>query len=104
MVLVENGSVRRGLPADGLRNGLTGIARQFLRIRTVDGKHRQQIASERKRVRIAILGSRGIPNTYGGYETIAQELATGLCQKGFDVYVSCETKGGPYALAYSRTS
>jgi rhamnosyltransferase len=42
---------------------------------------------------IAILGSRGIPAAYGGFETIAQELGTGLVKKGFEVYVSCESKG-----------
>lgn len=46
-----------------------------------------------KKLRIAILGSRGIPATYGGYETIAQELGSGLVKKGFEVYVSCESKG-----------
>jgi len=46
-----------------------------------------------KKVKIAILGSRGIPASYGGYETIAQELSTGLSRKGFEVYVSCESKG-----------
>ena len=42
---------------------------------------------------IAILGSRGIPATYGGFETIAQELGSGLAKRGFEVYVSCESKG-----------
>ena len=41
----------------------------------------------------AILGSHGIPAAYGGFETIAQELGTGLAKKGFGVYVSCESKG-----------
>lgn len=46
-----------------------------------------------KKIRVAILGSRGIPARYGGYETITQELSVGLAQKGFEVYVSCESKG-----------
>jgi glycosyltransferase involved in cell wall biosynthesis len=46
-----------------------------------------------RKPKIAILGSRGIPATYGGYETIAQELGAGLAQKGFEVYVSCESHG-----------
>jgi rhamnosyltransferase len=57
------------------------------------GQNWRHVATERKKVRLAILGSRGIPNSYGGYETIAQELATGLAQEGFEVYVSCESKG-----------
>ena len=45
-----------------------------------------------KKIKIAILGSRGIPAAYGGYETIAQELGSGLAEKGFETYVSCESK------------
>ena len=45
-----------------------------------------------KQVRIAILGSRGIPAQYGGFETIAQELSVGLAERGFKVYVSCESR------------
>lgn len=48
---------------------------------------------ETRKPRIAILGSRGIPATYGGFETIAQELGSGLVKEGFEVYVSCESKG-----------
>jgi rhamnosyltransferase len=46
-----------------------------------------------RKPRIAVIGSRGIPATYGGFETIAQELSSGLVKKGFEVYVSCESKG-----------
>jgi rhamnosyltransferase len=42
--------------------------------------------------RIAIIGSRGIPAAYGGYETIVQEIAPRLSRKGFEVYVSCESR------------
>lgn len=45
------------------------------------------------RVKIAILGSRGIPAKYGGFETIAQELSISLAKRGFEVYVSCESAG-----------
>ncbi|MCW4025666.1 MAG: DUF1972 domain-containing protein [Candidatus Bathyarchaeota archaeon] len=45
-----------------------------------------------KKIRVAILGSRGIPAEYGGYETITQELSLGLVQKGFKVSVTCESK------------
>ena len=38
-------------------------------------------------MRIGILGSRGIPNNYGGYEQFAGYLSAGLVQKGHDVYV-----------------
>lgn len=38
-------------------------------------------------MRIAILGTRGIPASYGGFETFAQELATRLVARGHDVTV-----------------
>jgi glycosyltransferase involved in cell wall biosynthesis len=40
-------------------------------------------------VKIAILGSRGIPVSYGGFETLAEELSTRLVHKGHDVTVYC---------------
>lgn len=55
-----------------------------------------QLASnvaENKKPTIAIVGSRGIPARYGGFETIAQELGTSLAKEGFEVYVSCESRG-----------
>ncbi len=38
-------------------------------------------------MRIAILGIRGIPANYGGFETFAEEIAPRLVQKGHDVTV-----------------
>jgi glycosyltransferase involved in cell wall biosynthesis len=38
-------------------------------------------------MRIAIIGTRGIPNHYGGFEQCAEYLAVGLVQKGFNVTV-----------------
>jgi glycosyltransferase involved in cell wall biosynthesis len=38
-------------------------------------------------LRIAILGIRGIPNHYGGFEQLAEHLAPGLVQAGHDVTV-----------------
>lgn len=38
-------------------------------------------------MRIAILGTRGIPNHYGGFEQCAEYLAKGLVQKGHQVIV-----------------
>ena len=40
-------------------------------------------------LRIAIIGSRGIPAAYGGFETFAQELAPRLVERGYDVTVYC---------------
>jgi glycosyltransferase involved in cell wall biosynthesis len=39
---------------------------------------------------IAILGTRGIPARYGGFETFAEKLALGLSQHGYGVTVFCE--------------
>jgi rhamnosyltransferase len=46
-----------------------------------------------KKPKIGILGSRGIPAAYGGFETIAQELGQGLAERKYEVYVSCESRG-----------
>jgi len=43
-------------------------------------------------VRIAILGTRGIPANYGGFETFAEELSTRLVARGHDVVVYCRTR------------
>jgi glycosyltransferase involved in cell wall biosynthesis len=42
------------------------------------------------RLNIAVLGTRGIPARYGGFETFAEKLATGLSERGCDVTVFCE--------------
>jgi glycosyltransferase involved in cell wall biosynthesis len=39
------------------------------------------------RLRIAILGTRGIPNRYGGFENLAEHLAPALVEAGHEVYV-----------------
>lgn len=40
-----------------------------------------------KNMKIGILGTRGIPNAYGGFEQFAQYLALGLFKRGHEVYV-----------------
>jgi glycosyltransferase involved in cell wall biosynthesis len=42
-------------------------------------------------MRIAILGTRGIPARYGGFETFAQELSSRLAAKGHAVSVYCRS-------------
>jgi glycosyltransferase involved in cell wall biosynthesis len=47
-------------------------------------------------VRFAILGTRGIPARYGGFETFAEELATRLARRGHSMTVYCrERHPGP---------
>lgn len=38
-------------------------------------------------MKIAILGTRGIPNNYGGFEQFAEHLSVGLVKSGYDVTV-----------------
>src|SRR5258706_10836197 len=45
-------------------------------------------------MRIAILGTRGIPARYGGFETFAEELATRLAARGHEVSVYCRERHG----------
>ena len=49
-------------------------------------------------MRIAILGTRGIPAAYGGFETLADQLSQRLAERGHDVTVYCRngnTAGWP---------
>ncbi len=46
----------------------------------------EQMLTDRP-IKIAILGSRGIPNRYGGFEEFAEKLSFGLAKKGHDVWV-----------------
>lgn len=43
-------------------------------------------------MKIGILGSRGIPNQYGGFERFTEYLSRGLTQKGHEVYVYCPSQ------------
>jgi hypothetical protein len=51
------------------------------------------------KLKIALLGTRGIPNHYGGFEQFAQHLSKGLVEKGFDVYVYA-SHNHPYKKKY----
>ena len=42
-------------------------------------------------MRIALLGARGIPANYGGFETFSEELAVRLAKRGHQVTVYCRT-------------
>jgi glycosyltransferase involved in cell wall biosynthesis len=43
-------------------------------------------------MRIALLGTRGIPAAYGGFETFAEELSTRLAARGHQVTVYCRER------------
>jgi len=42
-------------------------------------------------IKIVFIGSRGIPAKYGGNETFVEEIANRIKEKGFDVFVTCES-------------
>jgi len=46
-------------------------------------------------VRIALLGTRGIPANYGGFETFAEELSARLAARGHQVTVYCRERHFP---------
>lgn len=45
-------------------------------------------------MKLAILGTRGVPATYGGFETFAAELSVRLVGRGHDVTVYCRESAG----------
>jgi glycosyltransferase involved in cell wall biosynthesis len=51
---------------------------------------------------VALLGSRGIPNRYGGYETLMEELAGRLVERGWRVTVYCRSHATPRRLREHR--
>jgi glycosyltransferase involved in cell wall biosynthesis len=51
--------------------------------------------------RIALLGSRGIPAKYGGFETFAERVAPALAAEGREVWVSCEGTARPRPSEYN---
>jgi glycosyltransferase involved in cell wall biosynthesis len=55
-------------------------------------------------MRIALLGTRGIPARYGGFETFAEELSTRLALRGHEVTVYCREPfpGGAYRGVHLR--
>lgn len=40
-------------------------------------------------MKIGILGTRGIPNRYGGFEQFAEQLSIALVEKGMEIFVYC---------------
>ncbi len=51
---------------------------------------------------VALIGSRGIPARYGGYETLMEELSVRLLARGFRVTVYCRSHSTPRALRSYR--
>ncbi len=53
-------------------------------------------------MRIAFLGTRGVPGNYGGFETFVEELGARLAQHGHEVTVYCRTGNQPHPKARYR--
>lgn len=53
-------------------------------------------------MKIAIMGTRGIPANYGGFETFAEQLSTRLVEKGHDVTVYCRSHHVPKTMTEYR--
>lgn len=51
-------------------------------------------------MKVALLGTRGIPANYGGFETFAEEISTRLAERGHEVTVYCRSH---YASGSLRT-
>ncbi len=51
---------------------------------------------------VALIGSRGVPGRYGGYETLMEELAARLVERGFRVTVYCRSHATPRGLSRWR--
>jgi glycosyltransferase involved in cell wall biosynthesis len=51
-----------------------------------------------KSLSVALIGSRGIPGRYGGYETLMEELGPRLVARGFRVTVYCRSHSTPREL------
>lgn len=56
----------------------------------------------RRPLHVALLGSRGVPGRYGGYETLVDELAGRLVERGWRVTVYCRSHFTPRGLASHR--
>jgi len=54
------------------------------------------------RPHVALMGSRGVPGRYGGYETLMEELGVRLVERGFRVTVYCRSHVTPAEPARYR--
>lgn len=53
-------------------------------------------------MKVALLGTRGIPASYGGFETFAEEISARLAQRGHEVTVYCRSHHVPRNLVSWR--
>ncbi|MCX7523034.1 DUF1972 domain-containing protein [Microbacterium sp. STN6] len=55
---------------------------------------------QRARLRIAMIGTRGVPAAYGGFETAIEEIGSRLARSGHDVTVYCRSVEGLRAAEF----
>jgi glycosyltransferase involved in cell wall biosynthesis len=60
------------------------------------------LVTEPRRLRVAILGTRGVPASYSGFETCAEELGARLAARGHEVTVYCRVPHIAYPDAVYR--
>ena len=53
----------------------------------MSGANASPTGRSHQKMKLAIIGTRGIPANYGGFETFAEELATRLVSRGHEVTV-----------------
>ena len=70
---------------------VTGEKFRKLRVRAIPGTSEGGVRGGKaiRRKRIAIVGSRGYPYVYSGYETFVREIGERLVARGFDVTIYC---------------
>jgi glycosyltransferase involved in cell wall biosynthesis len=60
------------------------------------------MARQGGRLRVAMIGTRGVPAAYGGFETAVDEIGRRMAADGVDVTVYCRTrKGAPRPAEYA---
>src|SRR6266704_3270985 len=71
----------------------TGVTRHDLEVS-------HDVAGFRSLIRIAMLGTRGVPASYSGFETCVEELGSRLAARGHEITVYCRV---PY-ITYEGTT
>jgi glycosyltransferase involved in cell wall biosynthesis len=56
--------------------------------------------TSQRRLNIAMIGTRGVPAAYGGFETAVEEIGRRLVARGHDVTVYCRHTAGPVPKEY----
>jgi len=55
-------------------------------------------------MRVGLLGSRGVPNRYGGFEEFAEQVCKYWADSGHDVFVYCEDNEQKEVFAYEKVN